>query len=269
MRVKAIPRRSATVTKPDTPEEEVIEPPTTKRRYNKFDSNIVPSDDNNNTLSSDGSEEVTKVEDIPDMSYLPELLHKKVTHQSFSRSRSVHFTQLVNNLAVVGAVDPTHITRDHKGEEKLPLSPFMVDRVQKLNTDYNEQVFDNTRIKRPAPTQPVFYSRFATASDNANIEDNSPFYGSDIPEDFCMMLSEKSAPIKEVIGGQVNLTSNECRNLEGSLSYNRRALDLTCRTEMLDQNLMATDLAYLQSGEGVSCTKQRTRTVGHQPWICN
>ena len=241
IKVKPIPRRSATVSKPDTSEGEVVQ----KRRYSKFQSKAVLGDDNNNTLSSDSSEEVIHSE-TPDTSYLPELLRKKVTHQNFSRSRSVHYTQLVSNLVKTCSINPEVITQDHKGEDKIPISHFMEDRIQRLNTDYNEQVFDSTRSKRPAPTQPVFFSRFAVSTDNTNIEENSPFYGSNIPEDFCMMLSEKSAPITDVVGGQINLTSNECRNIEGSLSYNRRLLDLTCRTELLDQKLMVTDLKYIE-----------------------
>ena len=128
-----------------------------------------------------------------------------MTHQNFSRARSVHFTQLISNLASTNSVDPTSITQDHKGEYKLPCSPFMEDRVQRLNAEYSEQLSDVSRIKRPDPTQPVFYSRFASATDNPNVEENSPFYGSDIPEDYCMLLSEKSLPMNQVEGGQVNL----------------------------------------------------------------
>ena len=114
-----IPRRSATVSKPDSADES--SEPVVKRRYNKFVTSPV-SDDNNNTVSSDSEKDdnVVNVEEIQDTqkSFLPTLLHKKVTHQHFSRSRTVHFTQLVSNLATTNDVDPSAITQDHKGEDR-------------------------------------------------------------------------------------------------------------------------------------------------------
>ena len=75
VKVKPIPRRSATVSKPDTSDEEVTQP-VIKRRYSKFQPKTVDSDNNNNTLSSESSDEVIQTE-TTDKSYLPELVHKK------------------------------------------------------------------------------------------------------------------------------------------------------------------------------------------------
>ena len=157
---------------------------TRKRKYNKFQ-----SDTNNNSCSDEELDNAAVQQRIK--VFKPSI--SQVHAQQLDMSRSSYYNSLIDDMLETQNIDKsTECDTDCMGRIRLPISTQCNASKQHVSDTYK------TKLSQPGgtrsmPDQPVFYNRYAAATDKVLSEAkcDKPFYqgATEVPDAFCLLVT--------------------------------------------------------------------------------
>ena len=136
------------------------------------------------------------------------------------------------------------------GRIRLPISTQCNASKQHVSDTYK------TKLSQPGgtrsmPDQPVFYNRYAAATDKVLSEAkcDKPFYqgATEVPDAFCLLLQEDTPSLAEIDSGNLKLPIQDVKDVEGSLSYAHRSLDMINRGIQFNETVTANVLGMIDT----------------------
>ena len=213
---------------------------TRKRKYTKFQ-----ADSNNNSCSDEELDEASVQQRIK--VFKPTVSH--VHSQQLDMSRSSYYDSLIDDMIESQSIDKTtECDTDCMGRVRLPISQQGSASKQHISDMYKAKLSKPGGV-RSMPDQPIFYNRYATATDRVLSEVNSdkPFYqgATEVPDEFCLLLKEDTPSLAEIDSGNLKLPIQDVKDVEGSLSYAHRSLDMINRGIQFNETVTANILGMI------------------------
>ena len=215
---------------------------TRKRKYSKFQ-----SDSNNNSCSDEDLDEASVQNRIKVFKSSVSQAHA----QQLDMSRSSYYDSLIDDMMETQNIDKaTECDTDYMGRIRLPISTQCVGSKQNVSEMYKSKL-SQPGGTRSMPDQPVFYNRYAAATDKVLSESSSdkPFYQGaiEVPDEFCLLLKEDTPSLTEIDSGNLKLPIQDVKNVEGSLSYTHRSLDMINRGIQFNETVTANVLGMIET----------------------
>ena len=144
----------------------------------------------------------------------------------------------------------TECDTDCMGRIRLPISTQCNGSRQHVSEVYK------TKLSQPGgtrsmPDQPVFFNRYAAATDKVLSESSSdkPFFqgATEVPDEFCLLLKEDTSTLSEIDSGNIKIPIEDIKNVEGSLSYSHRSLDLINRGIQFNETVTANIMGMIET----------------------
>ena len=240
--------------------------PGKKRKYDRFTTDKDLSDENNNfqteedNMCNDSKDSIVIDDDMPTLQRFDVLDAEEEEDvliceppelpripQEVDVDRTINFDNLVDNLTCFAGLTRL-VDKDHMQRVRLPPSPQLSSTLSAINAQFSADVLDERKKSRSFPQQPKFFNRFTAAGDRVeNPRDVSvPFQGATrFPNAFCSLLDESTPTIPTLDGGNVLIPGLDVHNIEGSLAYCLKTLDIIHRTMLFDSQLLESKLQAL------------------------
>ena len=215
---------------------------TRKRKYSKFE-----ADTNNNSCSDEELDEATIQHRIK--VFKPSV--SQVHAQQLDMSRSSYYNNLIDDMIETQNINKeTDCDTDCLGRIRLPISQQCSASKQHVSDVYKAKLSKPGGV-RSMPDQPIFYNRYAAATDRVLSEAKAekPFYqgATEVPDEFCLLLKEDTPSLSEIDSGNLKLPIQDVKDVEGSLSYAHKSLDMINRGIQFNETVTANILGMIET----------------------